>query len=126
MLVVALAGELDVATAGALERELRRAESCGARTVALDLRRLGFIETTGVRTILEARARLGRLLVVRGASAVQRVFELCGALGALQFVDELPPEQGGPRAGPRARPRCDDRATLPTLRSPRRPGGPGT
>ena len=89
--VIALEGELDIAGVPAVERELERAEAAGASTVVLDLRRLRFIDTSGLRVVVVAhRRRAGRLAVVRGSHAVQRVFEVCGLAQQLPFVDETP------------------------------------
>ena len=89
--VIELDGELDIAGAPAVERALKRAEACGASTVVLDLRRLRFIDTSGLRVVVLAhRRRAGRLALVRGSPAVQRVFEICGLAQRLPFVDETP------------------------------------
>lgn len=89
--VIALTGELDLATAQALDRELEHAETTDARVIALDLRELEFIDSSGLRVIVKAHRRAaGRLVVVKGPERVQRAFELCGLLGLLAFVDEIP------------------------------------
>ena len=53
---VSLAGELDLAAGGVLERHLREAQS---RTgwIVLDLRALTFIDCTGLRSVLAGRRR---------------------------------------------------------------------
>jgi anti-anti-sigma factor len=92
--VIELAGDLDPAGAGHLERELRRAELSEAQIIAVDLRQLTFIESTGIRLILQAHRRSSqgsnRLVVVRGTEAVQRLFEICDIPHTLPFVDQLP------------------------------------
>jgi anti-sigma B factor antagonist len=84
-------GELDLATAEDLERELRRVESSDALSIVLDLSRLQFIDSTGVRLLIKAdmrsRADSNRLTLLRGPKAVQRVFELTGILDRLPFAD---------------------------------------
>jgi anti-anti-sigma factor len=84
-------GELDLATAEQLERELARVESSDALAIVLDLSALEFIDSTGVRVILQADARSRadsqRLALLRGPRAVQRVFELTGILDRLPFAD---------------------------------------
>ncbi len=86
-----LEGELDLATAEQLERELLRVEASDALSIALDLSALEFIDSTGVRLIIQAdarsRAESRRLVLLRGPSAVQRVFELTGLLDRLPFAD---------------------------------------
>jgi anti-sigma B factor antagonist len=81
-------GELDIATAGRLERALLDDRAPGDRVV-LDLAELEFIDSTGLRAIVrgaEAARRDGWELRLRpGPPAVQRVFEIAGVLGALPF-----------------------------------------
>ena len=80
--VVALAGELDIAGADRVTRELLWAEASDAQQIVLDLSGLRFIDSSGIRLILEADARSrsdgDRLRLIRGPGAVQRVFTLNG------------------------------------------------
>jgi anti-sigma B factor antagonist len=88
---IALDGELDLATAADFERELRRVEASDALSIVLDLSGLRFIDSTGVRILLCAHRRASvdgdRLALLRGPSAVQRVFEITGILDVLPFAD---------------------------------------
>ena len=92
--VVALAGELDLSTAPAAERELMRLERTEPAMMAIDLRALTFIASAGVALLLETQRRAAqrghRLVVVRGSPAVQRVFEICGLADHLPFADATP------------------------------------
>ena len=89
--VIALAGELDLDGAQRVSQELQRAEAAKIRRIVLDLSHLEFIDSSGVRLILEADARSrtdgGRLELVRGPRPVHRVFELTGTSDRLPFVD---------------------------------------
>ena len=89
--VIALTGELDLAGAAALEHELQRLEG-EAAAVVLDLRGVGFMDSSGLRLIAVAsqRAReLGRrLALVPGPDQVMRVFELTRMRERLDFVDD--------------------------------------
>jgi anti-sigma B factor antagonist len=94
---VHVAGELDIATTPRLERTLRRAER-HAHFVVLDLRGLTFMDCSGVHVIIDAALRAreaGRrqVVLVRGRSAVERVFVLTGALNLVQIVN---PDSGEP------------------------------
>ncbi|MEA2153929.1 MAG: hypothetical protein QOE11_69 [Solirubrobacteraceae bacterium] len=84
-------GELDLATVGAVEEELGRAEAGDAESIVLDLSGLRFMDSTGVRLVVTAAARSrsagDRLSLVRGPAAVQRVFELSGVADVLPFGD---------------------------------------
>lgn len=82
-------GELDLASAPALEQELSRACANGAPCVVLDLSALRFIDSTGVRAVLagvvDARSRGCELSLLPGPAPVQRVFELTGLAELLPF-----------------------------------------
>lgn len=92
IVAVRLAGELDISNAWKVERELQRIEGGAPKAVALDLRGLEFLDSTGLRLIVAAdvRAREGgwRMSIVRGPDAVHRVFRITRVDKRLQFVDE--------------------------------------
>jgi anti-sigma B factor antagonist len=93
---VALTGELDVSSALVFDEELRRVEAEDLpRTVVLDLRRLKFLDSTGLRLILSAHARARRcgrkLRIVQGSAAVRRIFRLTGMDDRLDIVEESNP-----------------------------------
>ncbi len=77
---VALEGELDLASADMLEREVRKLRLDGRDCVVVDLRNVEFMDSTGLRVLLSLRnaaKRAGqRLILVRGPRQVQRLFEL--------------------------------------------------
>jgi anti-anti-sigma factor len=87
--VIELAGELDLDGAERVTQELLRAEATDARRIILDLSRLRFIDSTGIRLILAADARSrtdgNRLVLIRGPRAVHRVFELTATDERLPF-----------------------------------------
>ena len=89
--VIALAGELDLATADQLAQELLRVEATDAESIIVDLARLRFIDSTGMRVIIAADERSRqdsqRLALLRGPDAVQRVFELTGVIDFMPFAD---------------------------------------
>ena len=92
--VVELRGELDLLATAALEPELERlADEPGVDVVALDLRALDFLDSSGLRVVVLANARLDenerRLVLVRGSSTVQRVFEITRMTERLDFVASL-------------------------------------
>jgi anti-anti-sigma factor len=90
---VAVHGELDLATAPALDDALRQASAESSRVV-LDLRGLSFIDSTGLRSVLQAHAHARAdghdLLVVRGSDAVHRVFVIAGVAELVPLLDEPP------------------------------------
>ena len=81
-------GELDMATQGELRAVLERhAAGC----VTLDLGELRFLDTSGLRLILEtadAARREGReFAVLPGSAAVQRLFDVAGVTALVPFRD---------------------------------------
>ena len=83
---VALEGEADLSHAGVLEQAIGHVEASTAETITIDLRRMHFIDLSGVRAIVNADARLeGRLRLVKGPPAVHSVFRLTGAEAVLPF-----------------------------------------
>ena len=108
--VIALSGELDLAGAAALERELARleADSRRRRRARPARRRLhGLQRPAADRPLRAARAGAGRrLALVPGAEQVMRVFEITRMRERLDFVED-PREVTGARmryeVAPRAR-----------------------
>jgi anti-anti-sigma factor len=84
-------GELDLATAKALQRELERVEATDVGAIILDLSGLTFMDSTGVRLLLTAHARSradgNRLTMLRGRAAVQRVLDFTATTDLLPFAD---------------------------------------
>lgn len=85
---VSLSGELDMLSASCLGDALAAAR--GNVAVILDLSQLTFMDSSGLHAILTARNRLSeagcRLVILRGSHQVQRVFEVSGVDGVLEFV----------------------------------------
>lgn len=85
-------GELDLATVEELERELLRAEASDADAIVVDLSGLSFMDSSGVRMLLEASARSRadacRLSLLRGVAAVERVLQISGVQDKLPFADD--------------------------------------
>jgi anti-anti-sigma factor len=80
--VVVPTGELDIATAPALDRELEQAFASHTARVVLDLRELEFIDSSGLRTLLIARRRAdaagAQFSLVAGDRALERTLEIAG------------------------------------------------
>lgn len=79
--VVAVRGDLDLMSAPDLERALDGARGT-APALALDLRAVDFMDTSGLRVVFKERelAAKGRyrFAVVRGPQRVQRLFAIAG------------------------------------------------
>jgi anti-sigma B factor antagonist len=89
--VVALAGELDLVSVPEVEKELRRVEASDADAIVVDLSGLEFIDSTGIRLLIQTEQRsrwdAGRLAVKRPPQRVFRVLTLAGVDQLLPFVD---------------------------------------
>ncbi len=89
--MIAVSGELDLASTPALEEGFARAEQSGATLLIVDLRALEFIDSTGLGTLIKAHHQAeaaGRgFAVVRGPSQVQRLLELTGLEERLTVVE---------------------------------------
>jgi len=83
-------GELDIATAELLEQELRAAEDSDAARIVLDLSGLAFMDSTGLRVVLDANERCGgeadRLRVIAGSPAVERLLDIVGLRERLPLI----------------------------------------
>ena len=87
---LAVAGELDLDTAGRLETALKEAETDEPERLVLDLSNLRFLDSSGLKLILRAHARAKegarRLQIVPGPTAVQQVFKVTGLSRRLEFL----------------------------------------
>lgn len=89
---LALNGELDIAGASRVEQALEEIERDQPPTLVLDLRRLAFMDSTGLRVIVaaddRAREQSRRLVIVRGTDTVQRIIEMTRLDQRLEIVDD--------------------------------------
>jgi anti-anti-sigma factor len=90
-LVVTPRGEIDLATVDLVRAAVDREWEPGEALI-LDLREVGFMDTSGLRYVLELNDRAQDeafdLRLVRGPGAVQRVFEVSGLGPRLPFVED--------------------------------------
>jgi anti-sigma B factor antagonist len=89
---VALVGELDLSTVAKVQEELRRVEASAPATLVVDLSKLTFLDSTGLRCIVtadeRARSEGRRIVIIRGPDAVQRVFAITRLDDRLEMVDD--------------------------------------
>jgi anti-anti-sigma factor len=90
---VALRGELDLSTVAKVQEELDRVDADAPPLVVLDLSKLSFLDSTGLRCVITASERARdagrRFVVVRGPDPVQRVFAITRLEDRLEMVDDV-------------------------------------
>ena len=90
--VLEVGGEVDVYTAPRLRERLVEVIEGGSRQVVVDLGRVDFLDSTGLRCLVTAdeRARESgrRVVIVRGPEPVQRVFTITRLEERLEMVDD--------------------------------------
>lgn len=91
-IVIAPAGDVDLATAPIVEDELRRAEQSDG-VIVLDLGQVSFMDSTGLRVVItadqRARDRGASLRIAHVPPQVGRLFDLVGIAEHLEIVDVL-------------------------------------
>jgi anti-sigma B factor antagonist len=89
-ILLKLSGELDMATAPHLEREIASASDSQPQAIVLDLRELDFIDSTGLRTLItehERSLQSGRTFaLVQGSKQVDRLMSITRVSEHLQIV----------------------------------------
>ena len=84
-------GELDLASAPEVDEALRAAYGLDGHAIALDLREVIFMDSSGLRLVLrwnaEARDDARAFGVIRGAEIVHRVFEATRVTEHVTFVE---------------------------------------
>jgi anti-sigma B factor antagonist len=89
--VVVPEGEIDLVTADAVRTQMRAARE-EAQSLVLDLRAVTFIDSSGLRLVVEAQrdaeARGSTWTLVRGPEHVDRLLALVGLAGRMTIVDD--------------------------------------
>ena len=87
-----LSGELDLATVPRVEEAVASVLARGARRIVVDLSRLAFVDSSGLRmfiTLTERTATEGWTLgLIRPSQPSLSVFEITGAERNLPFIDD--------------------------------------
>jgi anti-sigma B factor antagonist len=93
------AGEIDLDTVSQVRDRMDELRAAGFKRLILDLRAVTFLDSTGIRLVLEtdasARADGFEFGLIEGPAKVQRAFEITGLRSALPFID--PCQDGGGR-----------------------------
>jgi anti-anti-sigma factor len=90
---LSVSGELDLATTPLLEQQARTLVADGARSIVIDLAELNFIDSTGLRLLLQLNKEAAndgwRMLITRPSEQAQRILEITG-MGAELPIEETP------------------------------------
>ena len=84
--VLAVSGEIDISTATVLRKAIDTMIQDGTHRLIVDLENVGFMDSSGLNTLISVIRRLGpgSLLVVASQHHIRRVFSLSG-------IDQLIP-----------------------------------
>jgi anti-anti-sigma factor len=89
--VIAFAGELDLASASAAQAELDRVAGSDVERVIADLSGLTFMDSTGLAILVKAsraaKESAHRFVVIKGGPQVERLFALTGMDEELELVE---------------------------------------
>ncbi|HEX4564847.1 MAG TPA: STAS domain-containing protein [Solirubrobacteraceae bacterium] len=89
--IVRLGGELDLASAPVLERELESAQIDAAPSLVFDLDGLEFLDSTGLQVLLathrHATEHGQQFAITRGSPQVQRLLDITRVAERLTIVD---------------------------------------
>ena len=88
-ILVRPAGELDLATADSLERRIVELLRNGSARVVVDLRAVTFIDSSGIRALLNAQRQAGEsgrsMSIILGGPAIRRTLEIAGVTDHLEL-----------------------------------------
>ena len=84
-IVLAVRGEIDMATAYRLRAALERAD--GARDVRVDLREVEFMDSTALSALVAAHQALEHLTIVCPPGPGRRALEVSGLIDVLEVSD---------------------------------------
>ena len=88
--ILVLAGEIDLASAPALARQLEDAEQLLADEITLDMGAVGFIDSSGLQVLIAATRRAGRnghlLRLTNVPAQAQRLFDVTGVQDHLRVT----------------------------------------
>jgi anti-sigma B factor antagonist len=89
--LLAVSGELDLASSPTLEQELQRVTVKSPTLIIIDLRDLEFMDSTGLSVLIRAHQQAQqsgyRLGIVNGSRQIRRLLSLTGVADRLTIVD---------------------------------------
>jgi anti-anti-sigma factor len=86
VMIVAVNGELDLATAGVLEETLASADATNASRIVFDMSGVEFMDSSGIAVLIRAAARDGFVEISRPSTVVALVIEATGLTDVLRVT----------------------------------------
>ncbi len=97
--VLAVSGEVDVATVPRLREQLHGLVAGGSRRIVVDLERVDFLDSTGLGVLVGALKRVrsndGELVLVCTSPRIRKVFEVTGLTKVFSLYDTVDDAVGG-------------------------------
>ncbi len=88
--VIALEGELDLGTVADLQEAVDDALGAGAQHVTIDCRGIGFVDSSGLRCLLDTNANAPRgVALVQPSSSLLRILEITSLDSMLPIFNDL-------------------------------------
>ena len=90
---ITLEGQLDSSTSPKLNEEVQKLILLNPEEFVMDLEKLNFISSAGLRIIIYVRQKLGsnaRLILVKPQDQVVEVLKITGLINSLTIVDTYP------------------------------------
>lgn len=92
--VVGVSGDVDLSNAEEVKNAIETAMAAGAKEIVVDLRQVGFMDSTGLRVMIESHEKLeadgGKLAIVASEGPIERLFEITALHRYLSVSRDLP------------------------------------
>lgn len=92
--VISVTGDIDLSNADQVKSSIESAIDSGAQKIAVDLRSVGFMDSTGLRVLIESHEKLageeGELAIVATKGPIERLFEITALHRYLSIMSDLP------------------------------------
>ena len=88
-------GEIDLATIPVLEQRLEEATSSGVTELLIDMSRVSFIDSSGLRALLAVKDALPRVVLVAPSRSVRRLLEVVELGSAIEVFDTVEEAERG-------------------------------
>ncbi len=85
VVVIAIAGELDISNVDDIERDCTDAVAPSSGSIVFDLADLSFMDSSGLAMLLRIAARVESTSIRRPSRAVQRILEATGLTGRFRI-----------------------------------------